>query len=180
MAGETILRTERLRLLTFAPEDLRDLVALHRDPSVNRFLASHEVIRDRADAALHLADYVDGQERRGFSLWKATLADGTFVGRAGFSVYRETSEVAISVCLGAAHWGRGYATELATALVPWYFRNTYYTHLIAFVAAGNQRGRRMMESIGFVLRDRMTLDGAAVDCLQSLSPDLARRFGTQG
>jgi RimJ/RimL family protein N-acetyltransferase len=180
MPRSTILETERLRLSTFEPSDLSDLVTLHNDPSVNRFLASHEVIQTRADAERHLADYITGQERRGFSQWKALLQSGDFIGRAGFSVYEITSEVALSICLGAAHWGKGYASELAGALVDWYFRNTYYTHLIAFVAAGNTPGRRMMEGIGFTLRQRMVLDDMAVDCLQILSPALARRFGTEG
>ncbi|MHC5652725.1 GNAT family N-acetyltransferase [Stappia sp.] len=176
MANTTILQTERLRLSTFAETDLSDLVGLHRDPSVNRYLASHEIIHTSADAERHLADYITGQERRGFTQWKATLGDGSFVGRAGFSVYRETSEVALSVCLGAAHWGKGYASELASALVDWYFRNTYYTHLIAFVAAGNTPARRMMEGIGFKQRQRTVIEDGAVDCLQILSPSLAKRF----
>lgn len=179
MAGRTILATERLRLDTFEDTDLSDLLTLHRDPSVNRFLASHEIIHTRTDAERHLADYITGQERRGFSQWKALLQGGEFIGRAGFSVFETTSEVALSICLGTAHWGKGYATELASALVDWYFRNTYYTHLIAFVAAGNTPGRRMMESIGFTLRQRMVLDDTAVDCLQILSPALTRRFATK-
>lgn len=173
-AGSTILHTARMRLTTFSAADAGDLHALHRDEGVNRFLASHEIIETRDDAARQLEDYIEGQERRGFSQWKALLADGTFAGRAGFSVYPETSEVALSVCLKPAFWGKGYASELAAALVDWFFENTYFTHLIAFVAAGNDPARRMVEGIGFVQRQRMVIDGNAVDCLQVLSPALAR------
>ncbi|WP_349357640.1 GNAT family N-acetyltransferase [Stappia sp.] len=178
MAPTAILETRRLMLSAFTPGDLGDLYALHRDPDVNRFLASHEVIASRGDAERHLQDYISGQERRGFSQWKATLPEGVFVGRAGFSVYEETSEVALSICLKSDFWGKGYASELADALVGWYFDNTYFTHLIAFVASGNEPARRMMEGIGFRQRQRTVIDDAPFDCLQILSPALARRFAT--
>lgn len=174
MADRTILETQRMQLTAFEEADTGDLLALHREESVNRFLASHEIIETREDAARHLEDYVQGQEHRGFSQWKALLADRTFAGRAGFSVYPETSEVALSICLKPAYWRQGYASELAAALVDWFFENTYFTHLIAFVAAGNDPARRMVEGIGFTLRQRTVIDDNAFDCLQVLSPALAR------
>lgn len=178
MPSKTILTTPRLALTTFSEDDLADLYALHCDPQVNRFLGSHEIIHTREDARRHLSDYVTGQERRGFSQWKASLDDGTFAGRGGFSVYPETSEVALSICLKSEFWGKGYASELADALVEWFFDTTYFTHLIAFVAAGNEPARRMMEANGFRQRQRMLIDDAAFDCLQILSPALAKRFAS--
>ena len=178
MASNTIVTTHRLRLSPFTMADLSLLHDLHCDSEVNRFLASHETSATRTEAERHLTDYVTGQSRRGFSQWKVSLPDETFVGRAGFSVFAETSEVALSICLKSSYWGKGYASELADALVEWYFENTYYTHLIAFVAAGNAVARRMMESIGFRLRQRTTIDDMPFDCLQILSPALARRFAT--
>lgn len=180
MVDTPILATDRMMLRTFNARDLDDLHALHADPDVNRHLGSHELIRNRADAQRHLTDYITGQERRGFSQWKVILHDGTFVGRAGFSVYPETSEVALSICLIARYWGRGYASELAAALVDWFFERTYFTHLIAFVASGNEPARRMMEGIGFRLRQRTRIDDDAFDCLQILSPALERRFANAG
>lgn len=174
MADNAILKTPRLRLSAFSDADAGDLHALHCDEGVNRFLASHEAIRTREDAEQRLRDYIEGQDHRGFSQWKATLHDGGFAGRAGFSVYPETSEVALSICLKPNFWGKGYASELAGALVPWFFENTYFTHLIAFVAAGNDPARRMVEGIGFSQRQRTVIDGNAFDCLQVLSPALAR------
>ncbi|MBL6431336.1 MAG: GNAT family N-acetyltransferase [Alphaproteobacteria bacterium] len=177
MPSKAILTTPRLALTTFSGDDLADLYALHCDPQVNRFLGSHEIIHTREDARRHLSDYVTGQERRGFSQWKASLDDGTFAGRAGFSVYRDLGS-------GAQHlpevefWGKGYASELADALVEWFFDTTYFTHLIAFVAAGNEPARRMMEANGFRQRQRMLIDDAAFDCLQILSPALAKRFAS--
>lgn len=174
MADTAILETPRLRLAAFTPADVGDLHTLHSDENVNRFLASHEAIRSREDAEQHLRDYIEGQDHRGFSQWKATLRDGGFAGRAGFSVFPETSEVALSICLKPQFWGKGYASELAGALVTWFFERTYFTHLIAFVAAGNDPARRMVESIGFSIRQRMVIDGNVFDCLQVLSPALAR------
>ena len=46
------------------------------------------------------------------------------------------------------------------------------------MAAGNEPARRMMEANGFRQRQRMLIDDAAFDCLQILSPALAKRFAS--
>ncbi|MXN63564.1 GNAT family N-acetyltransferase [Stappia sp. GBMRC 2046] len=176
METPTIFETERLRVLGFSMSDLPLLKALHSDPEVNRHLVPGDEIQSDAEAAERLDNFIHKQERFGFGQWKVETLDGEFVGRAGFLVFEQTSEIALSICLGTKHWGQGYASELAPKLIDWFFENTYYTHLIAFVLAGNEPSRHVMEKAGFTCTKRVLIDGRPYDRLQVLAPAIARRY----
>lgn len=176
MITQVIIETDRLRLLPFEAADLALLEDLHGDPEVNRHLVPCDAVFSHTEAVRRLDAFLTNQDRYGFSQWKVVTRDGEFVGRAGFIVFEETSEIALSLCFATKHWGMGYASELVPALVDWFFENTYYSHLIAFVVAGNEPSRRVMEKAGFYGRQRVLVHGRPFDCLQVLAPAIARRF----
>ena len=75
-----------------------------------------------------------------------------FAGFLGLSVPRFEAHftpcVEIGWRLGAAHWGHGYATEGARAVLDCAFELLGLEAVISFTAPGNARSRRVMERIG--------------------------------
>ena len=63
---------------------------------------------------------------------------------------RITPCVEIGWRLAAKHWGLGYATEGARAVLEFGFEALRLGEVVSFTAPGNLRSRRVMEKIGMV------------------------------
>jgi [ribosomal protein S5]-alanine N-acetyltransferase len=131
-----ILETPRLLLQSFTLEDLDNLLELHSDPEVNRYLLptgawSKEIITTK------LKRFIAHQETYGYSKLKVSLKNGTFVGRSGFEFWEETGETELGYSFKREYWGKGYATEAAHALVQWIFEITDLEYIIGFATEEN-------------------------------------------
>ena len=58
-----------------------------------------------------------------YTAWKMLLRDGTEIGDACFKGLSADGRAEIGYEIGAAYWGRGYATEGAAALCRWALEN---------------------------------------------------------
>src|ERR1043166_10263928 len=72
--------TRRLTAERLCQRHLADLVALHLDPKVSRYLGG---VRSPAATETWLADSIAHWEQHGFGLWALQLRSGEFAGRAG-------------------------------------------------------------------------------------------------
>ena len=101
-----------------------------------------------------LADRIEEHfESRGYGLWVVEVPDGSpFVGFVGLAVADFPAEFTPAVEVGwrlaEAYWGRGYATEAATAALAFGFSTLGLDEIVSFAAVGNVRSRRVMERIG--------------------------------
>lgn len=154
----TVLQTDRLRLTTWLPDDLQDLTALHTDPDAMRHMIagieSPERSRER------LATWIDEHQQRGWSKWRIEDDRGTFLGRAGFGTAHGTGHRELGYLLRPEAWGRGYATELAHALVRWHRANTDADEppLRAYALADNTASLRVLAKVGFIQLGREESD----------------------
>jgi [ribosomal protein S5]-alanine N-acetyltransferase len=152
------LETSRLRLQPFTLEDLEYLLDLHSDPKVNQYLTtqgvwSKELAKQKLDGFIH------EQRTLGYSKFKVTLKDGTFIGRAGFSLWEETGETELGYSLKAEFWGKGYATEAAQKLIDWIFETTNLSHIIAFSFSENTSSQKVLEKLGMSFVENRLVDG---------------------
>jgi RimJ/RimL family protein N-acetyltransferase len=90
---------------------------------------------------------------RGWSNWAAELrSTGQFVGFVGLSVPMRTFPfspcVEIGWRLARAYWGRGYATEAASAALRVGFDVVGLSEIVSFTSVLNVRSRAVMERIG--------------------------------
>jgi ribosomal-protein-alanine N-acetyltransferase len=144
------LRTERLRLRRWQPDDREPFARLNADPRVLEFLPG-PLSREESDAR---ADRIQAHfERHGFGLWAAEIPGVTrFAGFVGLSV--PPFETAFTPCveigwrLDADHWNRGYATEGARAALEFGFGSLGLREVVSFTVPPNVRSRRVMEKIG--------------------------------
>ncbi|WP_020659667.1 GNAT family N-acetyltransferase [Amycolatopsis benzoatilytica] len=150
MTGRSeILRTARLRLTTWLPEDLDDLAALHADEAVMRQMASGP--QDRTATRVRLAEFIAEHRQRGWSKWRVA-GEGGFLGRAGFGVAHRTGHRELGYVLARTAWGKGLATELARALRRWHEEHPepgLAAELRAYVLPGNPASSRVLEKAGF-------------------------------
>ena len=146
------LRTDRLRLRQWLPSDRMPFAALNADPRVMEHLPA-VLPREESDrlAARNEVHF----DRHGFGLWAMEIPNvASFAGFVGLSV--PSFEAPFTPCveigwrLAADHWGRGYATEGARAVLTFGFQILELGEIVSFTAPGNVRSRRLMERIGMV------------------------------
>src|SRR3954447_9717288 len=84
-----------------------------------------------------LDDYNAHQQRHGYSFWAVVeRASGQLIGDAG--LYRTpTGEVELGYTLGAAWWGRGYATEAASRWISVAFGELGLSEVVALAEPAN-------------------------------------------
>ena len=144
------LRTDRLLLRRWLASDLAPFAALNADPSVTEYLPT-VLSRPECD------DFVERIgahfEQHGFGLWAVEIRDvAPFAGFLGLSTPRFEAHFTPSVEIGwrfsAEHWGRGYATEGARAVLAFGFDDLHLQEIVSFTVPENARSRRVMEKIG--------------------------------
>ena len=144
------LITPRLVLRGWTDRDLPAFAALNADARVMEHFPS-TLDRTASDAlAARLGRMLIEQ---GYGLWAVQVSGGAqFIGFAGLA--RPTFEAHFTPCveigwrLAYEHWGRGYATEAASAVAAHAFGSLALRELVAFTAVGNTRSRRVMERLG--------------------------------
>ncbi|MFY9657096.1 MAG: GNAT family N-acetyltransferase [Methylocystis sp.] len=146
----TILATPRLRLRAWRDEDLAPFAALNADPRVMEFfprLLNHEesdAFARRAGAEL---------SERGFGLWAVEApGEATFIGYVGLAEpyfgAAFTPAIEIGWRLAFDHWGQGYATEAARAVLAYGFERLALTEIVSYTSHHNRRSRAVMERLG--------------------------------
>lgn len=105
-------------------------------------------------------------------LWWAVAreAGGPAIGECDLSEIDEHNKRAeIGFLFRRASWGKGYAREAMTAVVEHAFETMKLERLSARIHAGNERGRRLLEKLGFshegMARGHVLRDDARIDCL---------------
>src|SRR4051812_43262445 len=96
-----------------------------------------------------LDDYTAHQQRHGYSFWAVIEREtGTLIGDAG--LYRTpTGEVELGYTLGAAWWGRGYATEAASRWVSVAFGELGIDEVVALAEPANLASLHVLTKLGF-------------------------------
>ncbi len=145
-----LLTTRRLEMHAFSMADLPELVELHGDPEVMRYLTPDGRSWTLDELRARLRRFVEEQEKYGFSRWKICRRDdGTMIGRAGFAIYPPTGEVELGFSFRKTAWGQGYGSECAAALMAWLFHSyPGIDHVIAFAQPANSGSCRILEKLG--------------------------------
>jgi RimJ/RimL family protein N-acetyltransferase len=166
-----ILATDRLVLRPFVEDDAPLLLALDSDPEVMRYVGPFR-LPDEAAYRARIRDYfLPSYDRHpGYGFWPAEeRATGTFVGwfhlrpaldyrfaaEAGF----RAGEYDIGFRLTRPAWGKGYATEVARALVARAFTDPGVRAVVATVLVGNVASCGVLEKAGLRKTGEFALPG---------------------
>jgi RimJ/RimL family protein N-acetyltransferase len=148
------VRTERLDLRRFDRADVDELAEVFAQPEVWRFPYGRGFTRGETETFLEaqIGEWAD----LGFGCWVVrTVADGRMVGYVGLSVPTFLPEILPAVEVGwrfsPSVWGRGYATEGATAALDEAFGTLVLDRVCSLPQAENPSSARVADRLGMTM-----------------------------
>jgi RimJ/RimL family protein N-acetyltransferase len=174
-----MIETDRLRLRQWRARDSGPLFALCNDPRVMRFLGP--TLR-MTDVVQLIERQVAHQKALGHCFWALeTREEGEFLGLCGLVRGPFATPIAnkleIGWRLGHRHWGQGYASEAATAVLGWAWENTADPAVWAITTRGNAASAKVMQRIGMQRRSELDFDHPALAPGDPLRPHVTARIG---
>ncbi|MGW1963732.1 GNAT family N-acetyltransferase [Streptomyces sp. NPDC001935] len=158
------LRTERLLLEPYVPEDEDHFVTLFQDSRVSRWMGDGPS-SEAEDRALFGRIFTKVYAQDLFDVW-AVRRDGLLVGHAEIKPTDTVAGHEIIYALAPAAWGSGLGTELAEAIVAHGFETLQLAEVYATVAAPNQASLALLRRVGFEhVRDIEEEDGGTTRVL---------------
>lgn len=144
------LETERLLLRDFTEEDW---------PRVHQYASNEDAVRfmlwgpnaeedTQAFIKRTLASY-QASPRLNYEVAVIRKEDGRFIGGTGFHIDEHAPEIAeLGYCYHPDYWGRGYASEAASALIAYGFRELGLHRIYAKCHPDNIGSAQVMRKVG--------------------------------
>jgi RimJ/RimL family protein N-acetyltransferase len=146
----TIIETPRLLLRHLTSEDLSSLFDLYSDPEMRQYFPDGTLTLDETRREIEW--FRNGHpEHPQLGLW-ATIerSTGKFLGRCGLLPWNidGVPEVELAFMIDKGHWGEGFATEAAGAIVSYARETLSLNRLICLITPGNFASIRVAEKVG--------------------------------
>jgi RimJ/RimL family protein N-acetyltransferase len=142
----------RLEFRAPIPDDLDGYLALFLDPEVQRWLRpAPQPPFTEGDVFAKLSEDAWHWDEHGFGPWAVLEREsGVLIGRGGlrYQTVDGEREVELGWVVRSDRWGRGYATEAATAALEW-AREREVTEVVSLIMEDNLASRRVAEKTGF-------------------------------
>lgn len=151
------LETERLILREFRESDWPDVLAYQVDPLYLRY---YEWIGRTPEAVQEFVGMFLAQQkerpRTKFQLAVTLKPDRQLIGSCGIRLaFANAHEGDIGYELSPRHWGRGYATEAARAIVRFGFTELKLHRICSWCIADNVASARVLARLGMRLEGRL-------------------------
>lgn len=146
--NDKLLETERLYLRAFEPTDVEALLQIWGNAEVTKYLPGGKP-RTREQVEKKINTFIGMFEERGFGL-AAVLRkeDDKLIGYCGIMPLADTGEVEIAYGMGREFWGKGYATEIARAVLRHGFEILNHESIAAVVRPENIPSQHVLIKIG--------------------------------
>jgi ribosomal-protein-alanine N-acetyltransferase len=146
-----MIETPRLLLRTWHEEDAKPFAGINQDPKVIEFLRDDPMSLEEAQEFIRFTN--EQINTRGFGWLAATLKDThELIGFIGLHIPGFEAEITPCIEIGwrlaQKHWGKGYASEGANALLELGFNKFSLDEIVSFTAKDNIRSAQVMERIG--------------------------------
>jgi ribosomal-protein-alanine N-acetyltransferase len=142
------LETERLALRRFTLDDLDTLARLNADARVTQYLGG---VKDRAQTETllrtRILDYYE--QHPGLGIW-ATIerVSGDIAGFHVLNHIQGETDLQVGYALFTEHWGKGYATEMAIALLRHGYATLGLPQVNAITDLGNVASQQVLLKSG--------------------------------
>ena len=145
-APAPILETERLILRLPEPADFEPWAAFAADEEAARFIGGKQ---ERPVAWRLMSVMAGAWLSRGFGMFSVIeKASGRWVGRVGPWQPEGWPGTEVGWGLVRETWGKGYATEAATAAIDWAFETQGWHEVIHVIEAANTRSQAVARRLG--------------------------------
>jgi ribosomal-protein-alanine N-acetyltransferase len=143
------IQTDRLILRPFEPSDATAAFRWFGDPVVMQFTPAGPD-KSIEETRVRLVGYQNHQKAHGFSKWLILERDsGVAVGDSGLLVLQDYGWVDLGFRFAQPYWGKGLATEVASAWIRAAFNEFAVSRLGAFVHPENVASIHVLEKVGF-------------------------------
>jgi len=150
------LTTDRLGVRRFRTTDLDWLSSLYADPDVTRFLGGTKTeAQVRSMLTTRILDYY--YVNPGLGMWMTLeRASGAPVGFHLINNIQGESIIQIGFGLARPAWGRGFATEMASALLRYAFVDLDLDSVAGMASLANVASQHVLQKIGLYRRGERT------------------------
>jgi ribosomal-protein-alanine N-acetyltransferase len=143
------------------PEPVRRPVYAGRRQQRGNAITIQRTPLDRDGVAALLAAARAHWTAHGFGLLAITDREtGRLVGETGLHVLEDGPDVEVGYTLARAAWGRGYATEAATAVLRWGFAGLRLHRVVAVADPANHASLHVLDKLGMARRGMRDCYGA--------------------
>ena len=151
------LTTERLILREFKEDDWPEVLAYQSDPRYLQYYPWNN--RTAEEVGKFIQMFLDQQEeepRRKFQLAITLKSSQELIGNCGLRLDKpDALQGNIGYELSPHHWGHGYATEAASAMLAFGFDTLKLHRIWSWCIADNQRSARLLGRLGMQLEGRL-------------------------
>jgi [ribosomal protein S5]-alanine N-acetyltransferase len=142
------LDTPRLELRSATPEDAPDLLTLFTSPSVLQYIPSGPQ-PSLQDIQQRIGRRAEMEAQFGFApLVIVRKEDRAFVGSGGLQPVKDTTDVELAYHLLPSAWGKGYATEVARAVLEFGLGTRKLPQVVGVAYVENVASWKVMEKVG--------------------------------
>jgi len=154
------IKTKHLILRPFSLNDVEDCYQMNLDTAVSKYTGDGGVV-SKQEIRRRITDDVLGDYKiYGYGRLAVTLkSTGRFMGFAGLKYLTDLEEVDLGYRFMSKYWGKGYATEAATACLALGFDKLGLTKIIAMVLPENKASIRVLEKLGFSFEKEIMENG---------------------
>ncbi|BAZ00420.1 putative acetyltransferase [Tolypothrix tenuis PCC 7101] len=143
------IETKRLILREFQPQDLHQLAPILANPQVMKF--SLTGILSSVQTQEKIDSFITSYKAFGFGKWAVIYKESNqLIGYCGIAIEQidHVTEREIGYRLHPNFWGKGLATEAASATIQYGFEQFKFIDIIGIVNPANTASVRVLEKIG--------------------------------
>lgn len=147
----TLIETDRLIMRKFTLDDADAVFEFSTCEAVTEFTGDAGVVKTKADAKelikrIWLAEY----EAYGYARYALVYkADNKVIGFCGLKFETRINSTDIGYRLLPAYWGKGLATEAATATLEYAQRTLNIDHILGEAVDENIASNKLLKNVGF-------------------------------
>lgn len=144
------LETPRLYLREFTIDDAQLLIDLNSNQNVTRYTGDGP-LKDLEEAQYILTDIIFPQYKNNIGRWAVHLkSNNEFIGWCGLKFIAQDNEIDLGYRFFENHWGQGYASESAKAVLEYGVNNLKLKNIIARAAKDNVASINVLKKLGMV------------------------------
>jgi ribosomal-protein-alanine N-acetyltransferase len=160
MFEDMYLETDRLVLRPYTMDDLFELHKIVSQKEVMKYLPEGVMTQKQTKKTLTwiIECYKENTQKniKKFSVGVFLKENKKLIGWCGLGPLEfDPSEIEIYYGLSKSHWGKGFATEAARALLDYGFRIIGLKKIVAIVMPQNNASKRVIEKMGLVYRKQI-------------------------
>jgi ribosomal-protein-alanine N-acetyltransferase len=155
------IETSRLNLRPFSLDDAEPLFQILKTEGILQYFPSSDP-PDLERVQKLIQRQIDHWDEHGFGWWAVEpLQNSGLIGWSGLQYLPDTDEIEIGYLLSKHYWGRGLATESATAGIDFGFDQLGIQEIIGIVHPENIASQRVLEKIGLKFHEKAEYFGMA-------------------